>query len=133
MSGKYVRVYYSIIGDERFVDVYHDAKVLGTWLQLLLVADAMHPADAPLPAYVNRTALKVLIGAGLIEERPHQHFCIHGLASERQVRSESARNAAAFRWNGSRIASRDEHSKDKTSRDEQGAPASFRSIVKDMP
>lgn len=89
----YVRVYYSIIGDERFANVYHDARRLGTWLQLLLVADAMHPADAPTPAYVHRPSMAALVTAGLIDERPHQHFRIHGLDTERGRRSEAARMA----------------------------------------
>lgn len=97
-SDRYVRVYYSIIGDERFANVYHDARTLGTWLQLLLVADAMFPADAPIPAYVHRASFVVLVKAGLIENAPHQHYRVHGLASEREVRSHSARNAAAVRW-----------------------------------
>jgi hypothetical protein len=98
-------VYYSIIGDERFADVYHDARVLGSWLQLLLVADAMYPADAPIPAYVHRASFAVLVKAGLVENAPHQHYRVHGLASERGVRSHSARNAAAMRWQSESNAS----------------------------
>lgn len=101
---KYVRVYYSIIGDERFAAVYHDGRHLGTWLQLLLVADAMYPADAPIPAYVHRPSFRILVGAGLIEERPHQHYRVHGLASERGKRAQSARIASAVRWQSGRIA-----------------------------
>ena len=120
---KYVRVYYSVVNDERFSTVYHDARHLGTWLQLLLVADAMYPADAPLPAYVNRASVKVLVDCGLIEARMHQHYRMHGLASEREKRSQSGRNAAAMRWQSERIADpmprRAETSKDETSKAEQ--------------
>ena len=95
---RYVSVYYSIVNDERFAEIYHVPSRLGTWLQLLLVADAMFPADAPIPSYVHRPSLKALVGCGLVEIRAHQHFRMHGLASEREMRSHSARNAAAVRW-----------------------------------
>lgn len=116
---KYVRVYYSVIGDERFADVFHDARRLGTWLQLLLIADAMYPADAPTPAYVHRPSMKVLVGVGLIEELPHQHYRVHGLESERAMRTQSARSAAAMRWhppgNAEVMPSKAEHRQTETS------------------
>ena len=104
LARKYVRVYYSVINDERFAEIFHDGRRLGTWLQLLLVADAMYPADAPIPAYVHRPSFDVLVTAGLIEERPHLHFRVHGLSNERAERSQSGRNAAALRWQSERIA-----------------------------
>jgi hypothetical protein len=58
----------------------------------------MFPAASPLPAYVDSESVKVLVAAGLIEEMPHLHFRVHGLSSEREKRSHSARNAAAMRW-----------------------------------
>ena len=125
MSGQsdpYVRVYYRIVNDERFADVYHDARPLGTWLQLLLLADAMFPADAPLPAHVTRPALKVLVDAGLVELALHGHYRMHGLASERHKCTESARIASAVRWHTERNAegmpSRAEPSRAETSRAE---------------
>lgn len=120
---KYVRVYYSIVNDERFANVYHDARHLGTWLQLLMVADAMYPADAPLPAYVNRASVKVLVECGVVETLPFQHYRVHGLASEREKRSHAARIANAVRWDSERtptsVPSRAETSKDETSKAEQ--------------
>ena len=116
---KYVRVYYSVVNDERFADIYHDARRFGTWLQLLLVADAMYPADAPVPAYVHRASLKALTDCGLVELRAHQHFRMHGLASERGLRSESARTANRVRWDNARtpngIPRQDKHRQDETS------------------
>jgi hypothetical protein len=116
---KYVRVYYSVVNDERFAEIYHDSRRFGTWLQLLLVADAMYPVDAPIPAYVHRPSLKALTDCGLIEIRAHQHFRLHGLASEREQRAQSARNAAAKRWqsdgNADSMPRQDEHRQDKTS------------------
>ena len=116
---KYVRVYYSVVNDERFDEIYHDPRRFGTWLQLLLIADAMYPAEAPVPAYVHKASLKALVDCGLVELRAHQHFVMHGLASERQLRGHSARNAAAVRWQSERNANpmprQDEHRQDKTS------------------
>jgi len=119
---KYVRVYYSVVNDERFAEIYHDGRRFGAWLQLLLVADAMYPADAPIPAYVHKPSLKALVDCGLVEIRAHQHFRMHGLANERAQRSESARNANRVRWDSARSP---KGILDKTSIDEtrQRAPA----------
>jgi len=129
---RHVRVYYSIVNDERFADIYHDARHLGTWLQLLLVADAMFPAASPLPAYVDSDSVKVLVEAGLIEEMPHQHFRVHGLEAERDMRSHSARNAAAKRWQsdrtptrgGSAMLAEQEQEQEQEQSRSSGAPAS---------
>lgn len=101
----YVRVYHTIVDDPRFADVFHNPARLGTWLQLLLLADALYPASAPLPPYVNRAAVKVLVECGLIELAEHGQYRVHGLAREREMRSTSARNAAAMRWHSEGTAS----------------------------
>jgi len=46
----YVRVYYSITDDEKFAELYDDDGALASWLRLLITADAMYPAAAPIPA-----------------------------------------------------------------------------------
>jgi hypothetical protein len=125
---KYVRVYYSVVNDERFAEVYHDARHLGTWLQLLLVADAMYPADAPIPAYASRASVKALVDCGLIDLRPHSQYRVHGLASEREMRTHSARNAAAVRWQSGRNADPMPR-RDETRRDESRAPARARGVT----
>lgn len=103
MSGTgagYVRVYHTIVDDPRFADVFHHPVRLGTWLQLLLLADALYPASAPMPPYVNRAAVKVLADCGLIELAGHGQYRVHGLAAERAKRSQSGRTGAAMRWHG---------------------------------
>jgi hypothetical protein len=87
----YVRVYSSIITDERFATVYPDAAALGTWLQLLLVADGTYPAPAPIPRRVSDRNLGVLVDAGLIELCENDHYRIHGLEAEREKIRSSAR------------------------------------------
>ena len=66
-SDPYVRVYYSIVTDERFATIYSDDKALALWLRLLLTADGTYPAPAPLPRHASAKALQVLIDAGVLE------------------------------------------------------------------
>ena len=122
MSGTgatYVRVYHTIVDDERFAEVFHNPVRLGTWLQLLLLADAMYPASAPMPSYANRPAVKVLVDCGLIEIAEHGQYRVHGLAPERAKRSQIGRNGAAVRWqsDGNAIGM---HSRAEPSKAEQG-------------
>lgn len=88
---KYVRVYFSIVDDERFVGVVDDVATLGTWLRLLMTADAVWPASADLPRWVKSKPFQTLVAAGVVEERPGGRFRIHGLDSERSMRSEAGR------------------------------------------
>ncbi len=94
----YVRVYHTIVDDDRFADVFHDSCRLGTWLQLLLLADALYPASAPLPPYANRRAVAALVSCGLIELADHGQYRVHGLHTEREKRSHIGRTGAAIRW-----------------------------------
>jgi hypothetical protein len=99
----YVRVYYEIVDDEKFANVYGDDRALAGWLRLLLTADASYPASAPIPRWIAPKTLKTLEFAGLVTIKGHQ-YTIKGLASERTMRSDSARNAAAQRWQSERNA-----------------------------
>jgi hypothetical protein len=95
----YVRVYYRIIDDPKFAAVYDNDPALATWLRLLLAADAMYPAPAPLPRGVKRPALARLVDAELIDLMPGDRYRLHGLHGERERRQEQARKAARERWN----------------------------------
>ena len=109
----YARVYHSIVDDPKFARVYGDDRALASWLRMLLVADAMYPTSAPLPSKTK--AVRLLIEVGLIVEQPGNRYIVKGLASEREKRAQSARNAAAVRWQSGSNASKAEQSKDKTS------------------
>jgi hypothetical protein len=85
----YVRVYYEIVDDEKFANVYGDDKALATWLRLLLSADASYPASAPVPRWASSKTLKTLELSGLIQVRGH-HFTVSGLAAERERRKQAA-------------------------------------------
>lgn len=94
----YVRVYYRIVDDPKFADVFdHDAR-LATWLRLLLLADGTYPAPAPIPFGVNKAALNHLVAVGLVDLEPGSRFRIHGMEAERGVRGERAAAAARKRW-----------------------------------
>jgi hypothetical protein len=123
----YSRIYHSIVDDPKFATIYGDDRKLATWLRLLICADQTYPASAPIPAGTNRSALAALVDVGLVDLGTASRYRIHGLASEREMRSESARNAAAVRWQSARrvptnaTAMLDETRRDETSKDEQNA------------
>lgn len=88
---KYVRVYYSIVDDDRFATVIDDEATLGTWLRLLMSADAVWPASADIPRWVKPDALARLVDAGIVELVAGDRFRIHGLDNERERRSQVGR------------------------------------------
>jgi hypothetical protein len=102
----YVRVYYSILTDERFEHVYDDDVAFATWVRLLMVADGAYPAPTHLPGNVKRRALAKLVAAGLIDLLPRRLFRVHGLQAERLKRAEQGRHAADVRHHGKETADR---------------------------
>lgn len=94
----YVRVYYSIKADPKFVGIYRDDRALGCWLRLLLTADASHPAPAEFPMGTDMETVDRLVSAGLVDLIGDGCYTIHGLNSERSKRSTDARSAAQARW-----------------------------------
>lgn len=94
----YVRVYYEVIDDPRFAEVYDDDRLLATWLRLLLVADALYPAAAPIPQGTHMASVRKLFDAGILEPLSGHRYYVHGLAAERERRSDQARAAAAARY-----------------------------------
>lgn len=93
----YVRVYYSIVEDEKFVGVYDDDRALATWLKLLMGADAMYPAPATLPLGIHMPSVKKLADKGIID-LVGSRYKVHGLEAEREVRSRKASASAQLRW-----------------------------------
>lgn len=118
MTRPYSRIYHELVDDPMFAQVYENDRAFAAWVRMLIVADAMWPASAPMPS--KSGAVRLLIESGLVIERPGNRYTIRGLDKERQSRSDSARNAAAVRWQSKRNASamprRDETRKDETSR-----------------
>jgi hypothetical protein len=103
-ANPYVKVYYSIVDDPKFATIYDDDAALAAWLRLLLVADGTYPAPAPLPHGTKPRVVERLSDAGLIDLLPGHRYRVHGLASEREKRSDAARAAAVVRWQSERNA-----------------------------
>lgn len=94
----YVRVYYRVIDDPKFADVFDDDARLACWLRLLLIADGTYPAPAPIPHGVKRAAFAHLVKVGVIDLEPGNRYRIHGMDAERGARSRRAADAARERW-----------------------------------
>jgi hypothetical protein len=126
----YARVYYEIVEHPRFERVYRNPSALGTWLQMLLTADAMHPMNPPMPP--RTPTVRLLIDTGLVIEKTGNRYSIRGLEAERERRSAVGRNAALVRHGSERNANAllEENSKEekKTSNgaNAPGAPAAIR-------
>lgn len=86
----YSRVYWSIIDDPKFANVYDDDRALAAWMRLLLVADQAWPASAHVPSGTHPKALAILVGAGLVDVTTGRRYRIHGLDAERNRRKEAA-------------------------------------------
>lgn len=82
----YSRVYWSVIDDPKFVEIYDDDRRLATWLRLLLIADQAHPASPHVPLGVHRPSLKALVSCGLIDLGAGNRYRVHGLDKERARR-----------------------------------------------
>jgi hypothetical protein len=93
----YSRVYWTVRSDPRLVDIYANDHHWATWNRLLLAADMAWPAPADLPATANRSSLRALVAAGVIEILPGGLFAFHGLDTER-----GRRRAAAASYTGPR-------------------------------
>lgn len=131
-TGPFVKVYQSIVDDPQFARVYDNDHALATWLRMLLIADAMWPASAPLTS--RNPTVRMLIDVGLVLQRPGNRYSIRGLDAERERRSAYGRNAAAVRWhsvsNAEPMPNRAEQSRAKqsngaTASNDEERPAAF--------
>jgi hypothetical protein len=96
-DGPFVKVYHVDL-EANFPEIYRDARLLGTLVQLLAVADAMWPKLPEVPRSVRSADVKALEKAGLLTPIPPYHYSIRGLDAERTRRADAARNAAGKRW-----------------------------------
>ena len=86
----YSRVYWSIIDDEKFAEVYDSDRALACWLRLLIAADAIWPAPASIPATSSKTSVALLVRVGLVDLQAGGRYRIHGLDAERGIRRLAA-------------------------------------------
>jgi hypothetical protein len=80
----YARVYYAIA--ERMGADFGDVAFLGSWLKLLLGADAAYPLPAPLPRWLDDAMLDRLVASGLIRLVGAESYTVAGLTRERADR-----------------------------------------------
>lgn len=76
-----VRIYQSVVTDEKFVGVYDDDRNWAWYVRLLLQAKAVYPAPAFLPAALPRSVKKALIEKGVLLVT-NGHYTVSGLAKE---------------------------------------------------
>jgi len=96
-EGPFVKLYHVDL-ENNFPDVYHDARLLGTLVQLLAVADAMWPKLPEVPRSVRKADVKALEKVGLLTQIPPYQYRIRGLDADRTRRADAGRNAASKRW-----------------------------------
>ena len=89
----YSRVYWEAPDDPKFAAVWRSDPVLGLWLRLLVAADIAYPQAAYLPVGVRKASLRVLVEAKLVDLTADGRYRLHGLAAERERRSDAARRA----------------------------------------
>ena len=94
------RLYWRLIDDAKFVDVYPDDHHFALWARLLMAADMAWPASASLPFGARKVSLRRLVDAGIVDVLPSGRFRIRGLDAERAKRQKKASNAAGSRWDG---------------------------------
>jgi hypothetical protein len=135
-TGPYSRVYWSVMDDQKFDGIREDVRHFGSWTVLLIVADMAHPAPAFIPGTIPKASIRALSECGLIDLLSGGRFRVHGLASERGERTQSARNAAAKRWHSGSNADpmldetrRDEHRQDKKSSAQSAYLKEYREAV----
>lgn len=101
---RYSRVYWSVMEDPRFEEVWPRPAALGLWLQLLLLADATWPIRPNLPP--DSPELQLLVKADLIIPEGSYQYRVRGMEDEKQRRFERAQAASQERWNATRNATR---------------------------
>lgn len=87
MSDPYSRLYHKFA--DEYPDIFDDPRALGTWVQLLVWADAAWPLKPRLPGRIVKSALAELCRVGLVN-LDGDRYEIRGLAAERLRRRERA-------------------------------------------
>jgi hypothetical protein len=98
----YSRVYWTILSDDKFVEIRAHPDLLGCWLLLLVTADAMYPAPAFVPSVVKPRHLRALVSSGLVDLAGSGMYRIHGLQAERERRASAARRGGGRDPGGTR-------------------------------
>lgn len=114
---------------DEYPELYESDAACSLWYRLVRLGDMAWPSAATLPVGTKPAALRALTAADLIRMVTKTTYKVRGMDKEREARSQSASNAARSRWgdanrnaprnanrNAETMPSRDEPSKDETSR-----------------
>jgi hypothetical protein len=104
----YSRIYWSVMDDPKFDGIYEDDAAFALWMRLLMNADALWPAPAPLHRTAKPKALSKLVDAGIVDLLPRDRYRIHGLDAERGRRRDAARTPPKREGNGTQTGGKQE-------------------------
>lgn len=93
---RYARFYYADFMRD-YPDIYGDDAAFAAFMRLLTVAEMAWPATPELPRSIRPKGLRTLVDRGLVKVTGHT-FLLKGFVKERTLRADSARRAAALRW-----------------------------------
>jgi hypothetical protein len=96
-KGRYLAIWYQDLASHHPA-VWQRPDVLGTFVQLLALAEDSWPRRPPIPATVRRQVLTLLIDEGLVIPVDGGAYTIRGLDALRQRRAAKAAAAANGRW-----------------------------------
>lgn len=94
----YSRLYWRLIDDEKFAEIYGDDHHFALWCRLLMTADMAWPSSAALPFGTRKASYQKLVNVGLVDPAAGNRYRIHGLDAERSKRQTKARDAISQRW-----------------------------------
>lgn len=85
-EAEYSRIYWTIVDDEKFVDVFDDDRQWAAYTRLLMAAEQAYPSPASLPRWLADDVLEVLVERRIIELIRGHKYRIVGLKAERDGR-----------------------------------------------
>lgn len=85
------RLYWRLIDDEKFAEVYPDDHHFALWARLLMAAEMAWPASAALPFGARRASVDKLVEVGLVDLLPGNRYRIHGMDDEQGRRRPGTR------------------------------------------
>lgn len=100
---RFVRVYYDDL-ERDYPAIVADDGAYATWVRMLTATDKAWPGMPEVPRSAKAGQVRKLVNCGLVEMVSTHHFRIRGYDAERSKREQSARNAAASRWQSGRNA-----------------------------
>ena len=102
---RYSRIFWGIVDDPKFADVYPSDRDFATWVRLLIIADQAYPAPAALPRTAKLAAVNKLVAAGIVNRVGSDHFRIHGMKTVREEQTEWTRRGGLIRASSGQRAS----------------------------